>query len=66
MSAPGAEPRVPSTRARASIGKAPVVLARHHCSRAPGKEGTAERSDARGGRKSGLFGEELWDGEVRA
>ncbi len=63
-SAPSADRRVPSTRARASTGKTPVVLARHHRSRAPGKEGTAERSDARGGRKSGSSGEESWDGEV--
>ena len=30
-----------------------MVLAKRHRSRAPGKEGTAERSDARGGRKIG-------------
>ncbi|GMV19423.1 MAG: hypothetical protein AMXMBFR56_76470 [Polyangiaceae bacterium] len=55
-SAPSADRRVPSTRARASTGKTPVVLARHHRSRAPGKEGTAERSDARGGDAPGKTG----------
>jgi len=48
----GSERGVPSARVRASIGKSLVVRARHPGSRAPGLEGTAERSDARGGRKT--------------
>ena len=48
---PSSEQRVPSARARAGIGTRRGVLAGRPRSRAPGKEGTAERSDARGGRK---------------
>ena len=44
--------RVPSVRVRASIGTAPVISARHFRSRAPGKEGTGERSETRGGTKT--------------
>ncbi|MBK7585051.1 MAG: hypothetical protein IPI67_33280 [Myxococcales bacterium] len=63
--APSADRPVPSTRARASIGKTLVVSARHHRSRAPGKEGTGERSETRGGSTSGVFGAELRDGAMR-
>ena len=55
--APALERRVPSTRARASVGTTSVVLARRHRSRVPGKEGTVERSETRGGTTDGEFGQ---------
>ena len=45
--------RVPSARVRASINWDATGLGWRRRSRAPGLEGTAERSDARGGRKIG-------------
>jgi len=50
----------------ASIGKTPEVSGRRFRSRSPAKEGTAERSDARGGRNTAGLREVVPEHEVLA